>query len=632
MIKGQIDIGRQAEKIYKNKKYACELILRELISNAYHALIIGKQSEPQINIIIDPANKTITVIDNGSGFSKADRDALLIYSAESETKKAKGLPSKGEGRLVLVYFANTTQYTTVCQDNNLRKEYTFSYPQKEQKELFEDMSEKQTEKQTGTEAVVFVDNKNKIWETFTELFKDIKSEEIKCKLQDFLEREFFYLFVYLENLKLSCKVLDPVYNFSLEKKVYKTITFSMQGINDFGEKDNFEDKNSSVKFKVYILEISGSEPIEIIPLAHHMPVKLTGKIDFEYDRLFNKYSARIYLQSQYFEDRLIVGGQYLEIDPDVISQINVKLTSELDRYFSHLIEEQKELNIQAYDIAYNNLKPFQQFFPERESINGFKIKKKEDYQKKAFEEFNQASLNYLSNEEINDERVITTSLYMYVIHRQRIVKYLFDIITRWTEEGEKNKTLEDEVHDLVFKRGYSTENSDESYHKHNLWLIDDKFSFFSFAESTKRGQKKTDIYLYLDREPRPLEIVLIELKRPQEAHNPKNMIQQVRDYASDIYNENEIQINKRSINTKDCIFYGYILAGKDDIKKEVENAENAHKIPFLKNSYFLDPHIPRTDMQASIHIELLSYEDLAELAENRNKAFSDFVDNVKIKN
>lgn len=135
------DLTGLATQTYKNKNKAVELILREAVSNAIHACIIehrqGNQGYlPKIYIHINSNENSIKVIDNGVGFSESDRKNFFDIAKSSELKRENQLPSKGLGRLALVYFGTNISFKTTHN----KKSFSFIYPPKI--DLFTVISEK----------------------------------------------------------------------------------------------------------------------------------------------------------------------------------------------------------------------------------------------------------------------------------------------------------------------------------------------------------------------------------------------------------------------------------------------------------------------------------------------------------
>ena len=208
------------------------------------------------------------------------------------------------------------------------------------------------------------------------------------------------------------------------------------------------------------------------------------------------------------------------------------------------------------------------------------------------------------------------------------------MIQKFDEEGNDKSELESTVHELFINRGTTLSDSSNINHLHNLWILDDKFTTFSNdfkAKSTKSGQPLSDIYIWADDPGKVKQILIFELKSTTKAHNAGNkeegMIAQVKRYAQDFY-KNPTKTLNWDIDTDRVQYTGIILARNSDINKELTSLNigggNFNPIPFLSDSYYYDDSFPKDDNprnKKDIRLELYSFEDIYELASNRNAVF-----------
>jgi hypothetical protein len=143
---------------------------------------------------------------------------------------------------------------------------------------------------------------------------------------------------------------------------------------------------------------------------------------------------------------------------------------------------------------------------------------------------------------------------------------------------------------------------------------------------------KSDIYLWIDDPDRVKELLILELKSTTSAHNAGNkyegMLAQIKRYATQFYNDPSKILNW-NVDTQKILYSGVILARKSDVFKELSSNNVSgvpNKIPFLESSYFFNEKfsISRTNSSPEfedIRIEMYSYEDIYELAVNRNSVF-----------
>ena len=230
------------------------------------------------------------------------------------------------------------------------------------------------------------------------------------------------------------------------------------------------------------------------------------------------------------------------------------------------------------------------------------------------------------------QKLLNSSLHIYVKHREKVLERLFEMIKPYSEDGEPKPELESDVQELLFKRGILLDNSREINHLHNLWILDDKFTTFSSTikgKSTKPGEEKSDIYIWSDDPMSVKQVLILELKSTTHAHNAgstrESMIEQVKRYAKNVYNKPMETLNWNE-DTSNIQYQGVILARKADIIKEVtaNSAGCFRRIPFLKDSRYKDDMFYPKDndeTEVSIRIELYSFEDIYKLASSRNKVF-----------
>lgn len=140
----------------------------------------------------------------------------------------------------------------------------------------------------------------------------------------------------------------------------------------------------------------------------------------------------------------------------------------------------------------------------------------------------------------------------------------------------------------------------------------------------------SDVYIWADDPEKTKQILILELKSTTNAHNAGNtkegMIAQVKRYAHDFYKHPHKTLNW-TVNTEQVQYTGIILARKSDIDKELtsNSFSGGYKpIPFLANSYYFEDNFSKDDNprnKMDIRIELYSFEDIYELASNRNNVF-----------
>lgn len=578
-----------ATSFYKNKRNAVELILREAISNAIHACIIQyKQNEnnkylPEISIIINSEEKSIKIEDNGIGFSEDDKRLFFDIAKSNILKQENKLPSKGLGRLVFIYFAKNIHYETTHN----KKFISFEYPQQEDN-LFKIYNQEfeNTDKENGTSLILNMDEK------YLKTFIKKYANPIE-KFEEWIIDNFAFLLYDFKELKISA---------SIDKKI-KEMQFSNI------DKKEFNIKIYDKEFPIEIIIVNSKSNLDIKLVAHKLLIE--KKID--YDRIINSLNKKIYISSTLLDDRITADGLNAEIE-DIKSELEEEITKVLDKEFDELIAKQREKSRENLSVTKSELPFLAEFMPDFESINGYKIKSKTDFIQDAINEKGKLEQNFWeSKDEQLDTRLQKSSLYLYVKHRERVLAKLEQMM------GDSN-FKEDDFHQLLTDR--KCENLEVA--NHNLWLLDDKFSYFFEAHNSKIGESSVDVEFYLNPfindEEQPTHIVLLELKNPTKAHNPGQMIEQLKRYASKIYNNAKTK-NGVNINVEKCQFFGYIIADINDIKnEEIKQDENTFKlIPYTESSFEGKVSFLPKNERVDLYLTLLSTQDLLRIAKFRNK-------------
>lgn len=638
------DVQFRAVKEYKNSREKFFLLLREIISNSIHAVLIRQSKEPnlipniKLDIYINDSQCKIELKDNGEGFNENNSLYFEELDKVNPEKDKFHFHPLGQGRLAIVYFSDSAEYETVYKDKDGNyKKRNIQYPQSTaglyQLNLFQE-SELQ-EQDTYTKLTISITKPNSLSRAKTFFNKYSDSEKLK---NWFIENFFPFI---VNNAEL-------VINMSYNKAEPITI-----------KKDHLESEVNSIPFEINLLDnnkylfklwlikkdssMIGDNPITCF--ARNLRAELSnGKLNYSID---NKEGYLLYLTSDYFDEYVDTKGEKIEISEDAISRINQKLCEKLDEKFKTIIENNQNVikhNWQNFKKQYPSLETF---VDESNIVTGRNIIREDEIIKRAIDEKSRIEKKFWTNidniqvDDGNDsfddslecEKLLNSSLHIYVKHRESVLKRLKALIKKFDEDGEEKPELESTVHDLFLKRGTTLKESSNINHLHNLWILDDKFTTFSNnniqAKSTKQGQSLSDVYIWADDPEKTKQILILELKSTTKAHNAGNhtegMIAQVRRYAQNFY-KNPVKVLNWDVDTSKVQYTGIIIARKSDINKELssDTVGNFPPIPFLDNSYYGDDVFsidsnPKNKMK--IRIELYSFEDIYHLASSRNEVF-----------
>lgn len=636
------NVQYRAEKEYKNSREKFFLLLREIISNSIHAVLIRQNKEtnfiPQLdlNITFDENQCKIELRDNGEGFTEKNRLYFEELDKKNLEKEQFNFHPLGQGRLAIVYFTDSSEYETVYKDKDgTYQKRTIPYPNTSDGLFnFDEFVEEMPEiKDTYTKLTAYLNKQNTLGRAKTFFYKYPNSKAFK---QWFIET-FFPFIVTNEQL-----VVNIIFN-------GEDVTVKKGNIESETERKPFEINlaEGNKSFMLWLIkkgtQMHGENPV--ICFARNLKADLSnGKLSYSID---NNDGYLLYLTSEYFDEHVDTKGEKIEIPIDDILKINKKISEILDIEFSSIIENnQKETK--------RNLKNFKKKYPSLETfiedsniIDDKKIVNEKDIVQSAIDEKSRIEKkfwNQIDREFENEEdklfsdseecyKLLNSSLHIYVKHRESVLKRLHMLIQKFDEDGNDKSELESSVHELFIKRGTTLSDSSNINHLHNLWILDDKFTTFSNdfkVKSTKSGQPLSDVYIWADDPEKTKQILILELKSTTNAHNAGNtkegMIAQVKRYAHDFYKHPHKTLNW-TVNTEQVQYTGIILARKSDIDKELtsNSFSGGYKpIPFLANSYYFEDNFSKDDNprnKMDIRIELYSFEDIYELASNRNNVF-----------
>lgn len=636
------NVQYRAEKEYKNSREKFFLLLREIISNAIHAVLIRESKEkdyiPELNldVVFDETQCKIELTDNGEGFNERNRKYFEELDKKNPEKEKLNFHPLGQGRLAIVYFADSAEYETVYKDDSGKyNKRTIPYPSTSEGLFsFSEYEEVEVKNNTYTKLTILINKQQSLGRAKT-FFKSYSTYELFK--QWFIETFFPFI---ISNETLVINISFNGNSFTIKKDSIEAET----------QKEPFElSLSDDNKYSFILWLIKNSKPMHrdnpIICFARNLRASLSnGYLSYSID---NNEGYTLYLTSNFFDEYVDTKGERIDVSCDDIVYIQNKINEILDDKFKKVIENNRK-------VSKRNLKNFQQKYPSLEAfivestiIEDKNIVNEGEIIQSAINEKSRIEKkfwNQIDRDPINEEdrfsdsedcqKLLNSSLHIYVKHREIVLQRLYTLIQKFDEEGNDKSELESTVHELFINRGTTLSDSSNINHLHNLWILDDKFTTFSNdfkAKSTKSGQPLSDIYIWADDPGKVKQILIFELKSTTKAHNAGNkeegMIAQVKRYAQDFY-KNPTKTLNWDIDTDRVQYTGIILARKSDINKELTSLNigggNFNPIPFLSDSYYYDDSFPKDDNprnKKDIRLELYSFEDIYELASNRNTVF-----------
>lgn len=188
--------------------------------------------------------------------------------------------------------------------------------------------------------------------------------------------------------------------------------------------------------------------------------------------------------------------------------------------------------------------------------------------------------------------------------------------------GEGKYSLEKEIHNLILPQKSTTD--DLSFENHNLWVLDDRLVFHSYATSDLELNKisdspskhRPDILVFKEEDNSrgiASSVTILEFKRPDTIDN--GILDQIFDYL-DKLSERKIKTTAgRTINTtSETIYYCYAICDFNKYGSEIHKLAKRNDYKKLMG----DLGYYSYNSQYNAHIELLSYDKLLPDAKLRN--------------
>jgi len=205
------------------------------------------------------------------------------------------------------------------------------------------------------------------------------------------------------------------------------------------------------------------------------------------------------------------------------------------------------------------------------------------------------------------------SLASYVMYRKNIID-LLDKQLKLKEDGKYQK--EEVIHSIIFPRYETTDSL--TYEDHNLWLIDERLTFHTFAASEfpPPPQKRTDIFIYSEIDMRDRiarDVSIIEFKRPQREDDQG--LEQIYKYI-DLVEEGEIKPNGRPLKTNESThYYCYLICDINEKIEKIIKRDGGFSVMKNQFGYY------KFNSELRAHIEIIAFDKLISDVTQRHKIF-----------
>lgn len=350
------NVQYRAEKEYKNSREKFFLLLREIISNAIHAVLIRKSKEGnytpelKLNITINDSQCKIELTDNGEGFNENNQKYFEELDKRNPEKERLNFHPLGQGRLAIVFFADSAKYETVYKDKNSKYyKRTIPYPSiSEGLFSFSEYQEEDAANSTYTKLTILI-NKQQTFGRAKTFFKNCHNSEL---FKQWFIETFFPFIINNETL---------------------IINISLNGDGFTVKKDNIEAETLKEPFELVLSDdnkysftlwlIKNSKPMHgdnpIICFARNLRATLSnGCLSYSID---NDDGHMLYLTSDFFDEYVDTKGERIDISFNDITSIQREIDKILDKRFKDVIENNQK-------ATKRNLKEFQKKYPSLEAF------------------------------------------------------------------------------------------------------------------------------------------------------------------------------------------------------------------------------------------------------------------------
>jgi len=211
----------------------------------------------------------------------------------------------------------------------------------------------------------------------------------------------------------------------------------------------------------------------------------------------------------------------------------------------------------------------------------------------------------------------------YVLYRYKLLQLLQKKL-ELTEEG--NYSLEKEIHNLILPQKTTTDQI--PFGDHNLWVLDDRLAFHSYATSDIELKKisdstsdsRPDVLIFKEDGLKGVasSVTILEFKRPDRID--KDILNQIFEYLDELQARKIKTATGRTINTTtETIYYCYAICDFNKFGSEIHLMAKRGDYKKLMGNLGYYTY----NNQYNAHIEILSYDKLLPDAKTRNWVWFD---------
>ncbi len=562
---------------------------------------------------------SMEIQDNGDGFNKENYESFGKYRTEHKID----LGCKGVGRFVFLKLFNEVSYISWQADSKIKREFKLSFN-------FESDDLVETNEEVEENKTIL-----SLKDSCSDRFGRDRNIERRIELDlDKIRRE-------------ALMHLIPTLFFSKKQGNHVEIEF----VDSITKERVYITESDIPEFNSTNFEIYDSEGREIPFTLHHFVAGSKGSVDAYHcanrrsvckfsDQNFKPlgFQGILLLESDFLNERVNNTRNDFDIFPIQTSlfnplsweMINKRLKSVVsDLVIAEIPDVQIKNKVKLKEIQEERPHLVQYIDTEDVKIAGF-ISKKQiiTRAKKRFDQAKESLLestgkSEYTNDELNEAIMVTQNeLVAYIQDRVKVIERLKTM----TVNKEKTEAV---IHNLFMQQHTEDDNYDYfSPKRNNLWLLDDRFTSYSYAASDKRVKdvldevgsdddlSKPDLSLFFSQSPdnkEGLKSVIVEIKSFDDAKRYSNKkmagITQLLDYIDAFKKKEQIES-----------IWAFLITDVD------ERFANKLKRDGFKNLFSTTtPIYHRYYEENDSSIYVIGSESLISDAEARNRIFIDIV-------
>lgn len=601
---------------------------------------------------VTPRVTSIEITDNGIGF---DEDNFESFNTlHSDYKMSRG--GKGFGRVFYRQYFNDVRIESIFKDKKDYKYRSFDFTKRDLVENHK-LKSIQTTEFDEPSTTVYLQN-----------IKLEHSKRLELRLDTIARKLLEHLLIYFVDESFACPTITLIddgngHSMTLNESLGKPNGILQVGTDEFTVKSEINGKTypfTAKTFKIYHSLASSSVHLT----AHQRQVTKSSLKDYvnEYAEVFtevekranNKEVTKNYIVSVYvigdFLDSMVSterGAFLINADSSTISPLTTRAIEEkaietVSKYFNTdlKVRQEKKKNLVAAHVA--TQAPWLRKYVSELDLQTISYRATPEDINSALENVKfisdgntkQEIRDFISqppdNEEdiqkafdsINDKVLDAgkSDLAQYVVLRKTVLD-LFNQALKWDQQKKYKK--EDAVHSMIFPM--KTTSDDLDYDKHNLWMIDERLSFHSYAASDlayKPKGARPDILmmdlpiLMRDYDTTSSPINIVEFKRPMREQYSKeeyDPLRQVKRYVDAIRTGKAKKKDGTFITANEHTpAYGFVICDLTEKVEELCDGAGLTKDPDGEGY-----HGFHTNWK--IYFEVMSFKKLHDNAELRNK-------------